>query len=394
MCVSKKEGGMGFRNFEDFNQALLAKQAWRMATNPDSLCSRVLRARYFKDGEFLTAGCPKRASYTWKSILHGRELLKEGIIWRIGDGQNIGVWTDNWIPRSSYKRPLGHRPGSQLEKVSELLREDGAGGDEDKLNEHLFEADVEEIKKISVGRAGTDDYLAWNYTKNGVFSVKSAYHLKQQLNLSLSGRASSSDSCDGHKGWLAIWGAEVANKVKVHCWRLVKNGLAVGEELQRRKIKEGVRCIACNRVESLKHRFWDCPHSRSVWEIIRARTDCNLCGPPPDILGVGALQSWLLDWFGRLSQSDLSLGMTAIYQLWHARNDARERACIEDPDATARRILFLVDEWRSMEKPHSSSRVVQRSKWESPSEGWHKANVDGAMPLSRSHARGWRCGFT
>jgi hypothetical protein len=25
----------------------------------------------------------------------------------------------------------------------------------------------------------------------------------------------------------------------VHCWRLVKNGLAVGEELQRRKIKVG-----------------------------------------------------------------------------------------------------------------------------------------------------------
>jgi hypothetical protein len=80
MSMPKTKGGMGFRNFADFNQALLAKQAWRLQTNPDSLCSRVLRARYYKGGRFLTALCPKGASFTWKIIIHGRELLKEGLI--------------------------------------------------------------------------------------------------------------------------------------------------------------------------------------------------------------------------------------------------------------------------------------------------------------------------
>jgi hypothetical protein len=42
---------------------------------------------------------------------------------------------------------------------------------------------VNDIKKIPVGRAETEDYLAWNYTKNGIFSVRSAYHLKRQLNI-------------------------------------------------------------------------------------------------------------------------------------------------------------------------------------------------------------------
>jgi hypothetical protein len=101
MCLSKRSGGMGFRNHEDFNQALLAKQAWRMITNPDSLCARVLRARYCKGGDVLTATCPKRASFTWKSILHGRDLLKEGLVWRVGNGESIEVWNQNWIPRSS-----------------------------------------------------------------------------------------------------------------------------------------------------------------------------------------------------------------------------------------------------------------------------------------------------
>jgi hypothetical protein len=63
---------MGFRDYADFNQALLAKQAWRMVTIPDSLCSRVLKDRYFSEGNFWSAGCPKKSSYTWRSILHER----------------------------------------------------------------------------------------------------------------------------------------------------------------------------------------------------------------------------------------------------------------------------------------------------------------------------------
>jgi hypothetical protein len=223
---------MGFRDFEGFNQALLAKQAWRIVTNPNSLCSRVLKARYFKDGNFLEAPCPKRASYTWKSILHGRELLKEGRVWRIGDGEQVNVWTDKWIPRSSAQHPLGHRPDVEVEKVSELLLSGGAGWDIEKLHNSFFEADVEDIMKIPVGRAGTVDYLAWNYTKNGNFSVKSAYHLRNQVIKAKEGAPASSNSCDEHKGWLALWAAEVPGKVKIHAWRLARNGLAVGDELQ------------------------------------------------------------------------------------------------------------------------------------------------------------------
>nr|XP_051220950.1 uncharacterized protein LOC127339093 [Lolium perenne] len=382
MCRPKQAGGMGFRDFEAFNVALLAKQAWRILTVPSSLCARVLKARYFKNSDLLHAGCPGRGSFSWRSILHGRDLLKLGLVWRVGDGTNIDVWKSSWIPRSGAQWPLGRKadaPTPSIHKVAELMSDDGTSWDENKLHQYMFDFDAKDIKKIAIGGPGTEDYYAWNLTKSGIFSVRSAYHLKMNQKKIQAGGIESSSSVDAHKGWLALWNANIHGKIKVHVWRLMKNGLALGAELHRRRIKGGVVCVACGREETALHRFWHCPHSQQIWDHIRNHTEASVTSPPVDVRTQRDLLNWMLEWLSSVQQPVLEITMMTLYQSWLARNEARDSKKIDDPVSIAKRSIHLLEEWHNVQAPMIAKPPPPKEHWFPPAEGWMKVNVDGAM---------------
>jgi hypothetical protein len=53
MTRPKSQGGIGFRDLRIFNQALLSRQAWRLLYYPDTLCARLLNARYYPSASLL-----------------------------------------------------------------------------------------------------------------------------------------------------------------------------------------------------------------------------------------------------------------------------------------------------------------------------------------------------
>ena len=121
----KCQGGMGFRDLKSFNLAMLGKQGWRLMTRPESLCARVLKGRYYHDSEFLDCTRKRRASLTWRAILAGRDVLKKGLIRRIGDGSNTRIWEDRWIPQHFGGKPIVPQEGHVLTRVDQLISESG-----------------------------------------------------------------------------------------------------------------------------------------------------------------------------------------------------------------------------------------------------------------------------
>ena len=91
MTKPKFLGGMGFRDIELFNLALLARQAWRVLQEPESLSTCILKSVYYPNGEFLEATLGARPSKIWRAIIDGKEVLAQGIIRRIGKGESTKI---------------------------------------------------------------------------------------------------------------------------------------------------------------------------------------------------------------------------------------------------------------------------------------------------------------
>ena len=87
LATPKVQGGMGFREFQKFNLALLGKHGRRLLTDPNSLCARVLKGKYFPYSDFMQAHAPSSTCATWKAIVAGRSVLELGLIKCIGNGE-------------------------------------------------------------------------------------------------------------------------------------------------------------------------------------------------------------------------------------------------------------------------------------------------------------------
>ena len=69
MSKPKFMGGLGFRNIELFNSALLARQAWRLVQELDSLSTRILKVVYYLEGDLLDVEVGGRPSRVWRAIV-------------------------------------------------------------------------------------------------------------------------------------------------------------------------------------------------------------------------------------------------------------------------------------------------------------------------------------
>lgn len=150
MCKPKEVGGIGFRDLESFNKALLAKQCWRIIKNPNALWVKILKARYFPNCSFLEASKGSRASWGWSSLLAGRNTIDTNARWQINNGRKVDVWKDRWIPNSKRGmiEPVITNNRFTPLQVCELIDEDSRSWRIDHILPFISDKDAKSITAI------------------------------------------------------------------------------------------------------------------------------------------------------------------------------------------------------------------------------------------------------
>uniref|UniRef100_A0A803P4U9 Reverse transcriptase domain-containing protein n=1 Tax=Cannabis sativa TaxID=3483 RepID=A0A803P4U9_CANSA len=364
MCKLKENGGMGFRALEDFNQALLAKQGWKIMTNPDCLLARVLKALYFPNNNFIEAKLGHFSSNIWRGILWGRELLLKGYRWIIGNGQTVRINEDPWIPRGA---PFNLRTKVQVPKdvtVQTLINANGEWKVEE-ISGWFNKEDIPWVLGITPLRE-KNDTIGWTLTTNGLYTVASGYKLRfRDPNI-----AECSDNSTSRAWWKVVWGSRLTPKMKIFIWRVFHHWIPVKTELTKRGMSMNLTCNRCkSQVEDVCHALWNIPKLHKVWKHF------GFLHHFPSSLKQAP--DFLMLMKGKLSE-EFFIGITWL--IWYQRNKCVfQNKDIEDdiwiPWATEMMEIHLASAQTNSHQNISKDTV----KWSPPPPGTFMINTDASL---------------
>lgn len=382
LCLPKKLGGMGFRDLECFNQAMLAKQGWRLLSNLDGLLQRFLKSRYYQDGDFLTASLGARPSYGWRSLLHGRKLLLEGLQKRIGNGDNTLVWTESWVndPVEGLRAPWRINNGMVFnQKVSSLIDFEINRWNLPALNQHFAPGDIEILLRNQPVTA-REDYHVWRFNKSGKFTVKSAYWLACDSKLRQGNpEALALPSTNPLKE--RLWTVTTAPKLRIFLWKVLSEALPVADLLNARGSKVDERCQICGvDRESINHLLFTCPLARRVW------AESGLPHPEVGFHETSIFQNihYLLEIKKRRGGmiENKRAWPWILWNIWKSRNELLFKGTRWSAVEIALKALKDSEEWflaqvveEEMLQVEQSLEPRERGLWKPPAIDWKMCNI-------------------
>jgi ribonuclease HI len=373
-CVSRgKRGGLGFRDLEAFNKAVLAKQCWRVFKSPDSLAARLLKGCYFPTVGFLDAKSKNSDSFVWKSLNWGKELLVSGLRWRVGCGRDVRIYSDKWVPRPLSFRILSAPILGVEAKVEQLMLASG-GWDISLIQSSFSPDDSKAILQIPLGLSRAGDSLMWHYDSTGNYKVKSGYRCWKAL----VGTPCASNSSRLEGWWEALWKLHIPLKIRIFVWRACWDWIPTLSNLERRHIQVINRCPMCNELgESILHALWGCRKLKFVR---------NEWLPPAVLVNdqIFGFLDFMLECFSLLKKAELELFCVIIWRLWFLRNSVVHGAA--KPDLF--QVLFwskdLLVEFQELTSSRGSGVSVEnliRNSWRPPDQVCFKINCDAAVDV-------------
>jgi hypothetical protein len=191
-------------------------------------------------------------------------VLVEGLIWRVGTGENIKIWKDSWLMGSPCPKILSApRVLDANATVAELINHEQGCWNSMLIDQIFLPSDAEKIKQIPLSSRRPQDKLIWAGNRRGVFSVKNAYwSLLQKSNVI----TESSSTGSLTKFWNGVWSAKVQPKIRNFIWRACRNILPTQTKLFDKKISSSFSCQWCeDEPETGDHILWRCDFAQRVW---------------------------------------------------------------------------------------------------------------------------------
>lgn len=375
-------GGLGFKEFELFNLAMLAKQAWPLLQFPDSLCARLLKSIYYPNTSVLDSNLGNHPSQIWRSLIEGRDTLKLGLIKRIGNGETTRIWEANWLPREEMMRPYGCISQNPPELVSELIDATSTQWDRQRVSEVFMPMDVRVIMAIPLCTMNIPDFWSWHYEKNGKFSIKSAYRMmvatRARREAWLESTAGSSSTSSEEGAWKKLWKTQVSGKVRMFLWRLSKHSIPTNDVRAHRHMSDSSACGLCGAQDSWRHSLIECSMSRCRWSLMDVEITENLAA----ITEPNAKQ-WLFTLMETMSHELFVRLSVTLWAIWAARRKAIHEGIFQSPHSTHGFITSFIDELDILKvKPPqvTGAGTTRRSgRPKAPPQGHAKINVDAGV---------------
>lgn len=283
MCSPKSKGGMGFKSFTMQNSSLLSKQAWRLIQSPNEFWVQIIRGVYCNREEFWKVRPKAGSSWVWRSIFHGRDLLKSNGRWTVGTGQNISIEEDQWLTNDKKTTLIND---SNLSKVSDIIDPITHSWNTEVLRQNLNHRAAYEVLKVPICWSSTEDKLTWPNSKDGNCTVKSGYWSMREC-LNYQNNNPTSSYIHSEVSWKNLWKSKVPERIKQFIWRVKHNEIPTKANLYNKRIAISHRCPVCEDAEeSLEHMLLICPWTTPIWFTF------NMCSVP-NLGNIRSVAKWL-----------------------------------------------------------------------------------------------------
>ena len=199
----------------------------------------------------MKSGC----SFTWQSICAGINTFKRGAIWRIGDGSQVNIWSDPWIAGSADGRVVTPRGANLLSKVADLIDPVTGVWDQELVMDTFWQVDAERILAIPLTpQSMMEDFVAWRFTKNNMFTVRSAYHAEWDHQFGRWFERTEGQQSQRYPVWAKLWESSLPGKIKIHAWKVLHGFVPCFGVLANRHIALPTNCPMCaGGCEDIKH---------------------------------------------------------------------------------------------------------------------------------------------